>query len=71
MSYKAIGISLLLLLGSFGCTQVQPWEKEALSLPYMAFDPDPLEARFVRHVYESKEASSGGYSADAGGCGCN
>ena len=36
----------------------------------MQFDPDPLEARFRRHVFDSKEASRGGAGAVGGGCGC-
>ncbi len=66
-------LSILLLLGvlASGCAQVQPWEKGYLARPEMAFDPDPLEAGFKRHIYDSKEAASGGYGVGGGGCGCN
>ncbi|GAB6041405.1 DUF4266 domain-containing protein [Endothiovibrio diazotrophicus] len=58
-----------LLLG--GCSEVKPWEKGYIARPEMAFDPDPLEAGFKRHIYDSKEAASGGYGVGGGGCGCN
>ena len=65
-------LPLLLLAGALsGCTTVQPWQKEHLALAHMAFEPDPLEARFKQHVYASKEGSSGGYGIGGGGCGCN
>ena len=54
-----------------GCSPVQPWEKEYLAKPIMAFDPDPLEMKSKQHLYFSKEASSGGYGIGGGGCGCN
>lgn len=60
-----------IILSVTSCTPVSPWQREVLSLPHMSFDPDPLEAKFVRHVYESKEGTSGGYGVAAGGCGCN
>lgn len=66
---------LLVLLGvlllSSGCSTVQPWEKEFIAKPTMAFDPYPLEANFSRHTYRSREASGGGYGVSAGGCGCH
>lgn len=54
-----------------GCTPVKPWQKQHLAKPHMAFDPDPLEAQYVRHVQKSKEGSSGGYGVSIGACGCN
>jgi hypothetical protein len=59
--------SLLLLVG---CTPVKPWQKGNLSKPHMLVEPDPLEARFYRHINDSREGSSGGYSVGGGGCGC-
>lgn len=53
-----------------GCTEVKPWQKSNFAETHMAFDPDPLEARFHRHVYESKEAASGGAGVGGAGCGC-
>ena len=68
-------ICVLLLAGcllSFpACTPVQPWEKGHLAAKHMAFETDPLESRLRQHIYTSKEASSGGYGAAGGGCGCN
>ena len=68
---RAIAITLLIavVLGS-GCTPVKPWKKGALAKRQMQFDPDPLEARFRNHVFESKEGSRGGGGAVGGGCGC-
>lgn len=54
---------------SFG--QVSPWEKGNLAKPAMTFEGDPLDQRFVQHIYGSKENSSGGYGVGGGGCGCN
>jgi hypothetical protein len=68
MRIKLFACSFLLILAS--CSNVQPWEKEYLAKKTMAFDPDPLEAQFRRHVYQSNEASSGGYSVGVAGCGC-
>lgn len=51
--------------------QVQPWEKGNLAKPQMALEADPADARFVQHIYTSKESASGGYGVGGGGCGCN
>lgn len=67
----ALGITLL---GSVGCSnlgQVSAWEKGDLAKPHMAFGGDPLDERFVQHIYGSKEAASGGAGVGGGGCGCN
>jgi hypothetical protein len=37
----------------------------------MQFDADRLDARNQEHVYQSKEAVTGGYGVGGGGCGCN
>jgi hypothetical protein len=61
-----------LLLG--GCSSFQPpqpWEKGTLARKDMTFEADPLDQRFVQHIYFSKEAASGGYGVGGGGCGCN
>jgi Domain of unknown function (DUF4266) len=62
---------LVLLLLASACTPVKPWERGTLAKDIMAFDPDPLESRFRRHVYQSRELSGGGYGVNIGGCGCN
>ena len=56
-----------------GCAYAppKPWEKGELAKPAMQFDADKLEARYQEHVYQSKEAASGGWGVGGGGCGCN
>lgn len=56
-----------------GCAYAppQPWEKGNLAKPEMTMAGDPLDQRFVQHIYSSKEAASGGYGVGGGGCGCN
>jgi hypothetical protein len=49
----------------------KPWEKDLMAKPEMAMDGDPLEARFSKGVYTSRENSSGDGSAEGSGCGCN
>lgn len=62
----------LAVAAAAGCaSDVKPYQKGNLAKPIMSFEPDPLEARFDRHIYDSKEAASGGYGAGGGGCGCN
>lgn len=61
-----LGVALL----AAGCG-VQPWQKGHLARPDMQFDPDPLQSRFERSVYFSKEGVTGGYGVGGGGCGCN
>lgn len=67
-----LSVTALAWLG--GCSNlapVNPWEKGNLAKPVMTFEGDPLDQRFVQHVYASKENSSGGYGVGGGGCGCN
>ena len=64
-------IGLSLLGGCSNLSQVNPWEKNNLAKPEMTFGGDPLDERFVQHIYGSKENSSGGYGVGGGGCGCN
>ena len=63
-------ILILVVLLFCGCVKVNAWERGTLAKPIMALEPDPLEARFRAHVYEVKQASSGGYGVGGGGCGC-
>jgi len=49
----------------------QPWEKGNLARQEMTMGGDPLDQRFVQHIYGSKENASGGYGVGGGGCGCN
>ncbi|MBN8549364.1 MAG: DUF4266 domain-containing protein [Deltaproteobacteria bacterium] len=64
-------VFVALALACAGCTPVKPWQKGNLAKSQMAFDPDPLDAKFRQSVYDSKEGSFGGYGLGAGGCGCN
>ena len=64
----------LMLSGLLGaCTLVppKPWEKDDLARPAMWMDNDALGQRFRKHIYTSKENSSGGDGVGGGGCGCN
>jgi hypothetical protein len=63
--------SLAALGGCSNLGQVNAWEKGNLAKPEMTFESDPLDQRFVQHIYGSKENSSGGYGVGGGGCGCN
>ena len=63
-----------LLASLAGCSTqgpVQAWEKGNLAKPGMAMDADPLDQRFMQHIYSSKENSTGGSGVGGGGCGCN
>jgi len=51
---------------------VQAWEKGTLARPEMTFEGgDPLDGKFVEHIYSSREAASKGSGVGGGGCGCN
>jgi hypothetical protein len=63
--------SLALLSGCSLIEPVQPWEKQYLSKPEMTFEADKLEAKYMEHIFFSKEAASGGAGVGGGGCGCN
>jgi hypothetical protein len=68
-SLMAMGIAAL-----GGCSTQGPvnaWEKGNLAKPGMAMDGDPLDQRFMQHIYTSKENSTGGAGVGGGGCGCN
>lgn len=63
-----------LAAGATGCsaiTPVQAWEKGTLAKTEMLMEGDGLEARFNEHIYNSREAASGGSGVGGGGCGCN
>jgi Domain of unknown function (DUF4266) len=70
----SILLRVLLIVGVAsvsGCANVQPFERGHLAAPEMQFDADPGAVRLAQHLFNSKEAASGGYSAGGGGCGCN
>lgn len=74
MKRTTLSLGPLLVLATLGgCAYAppQPWEKDKLARPEMTMAGDPLDQRFVQHVYASKENASGGYGVGGGGCGCN
>ena len=68
---KKIIVIICALMSSACVTTVEPWERGRFAKLEMSFEPDPMQSAFHRHVYASKEASSGGDSNSGGGCGCN
>jgi hypothetical protein len=62
---------LAVLAGCAPLKPPQPWEKGHLAKPEMGMGGDGLEQRFSQHIYNSKEAASGGTGVGGGGCGCN
>ncbi len=71
IAYVLLTTVATLLCGCSNLGQTSPWEKGNLAKPSMTFESDPLDQRFVQHIYGSKENSSGGYGVGGGGCGCN
>lgn len=63
--------ALAALLGGCAHVGVRPWQRDLLARNAMALDSDGNVTGYREHIYFSKEASSGGRSADGGGCGCN
>lgn len=69
---RAVGALLMIAaLGGCAISPPQPWERGNLARPAMTMGGDPLDQRFVQHIYGSKENASGGYGVGGGGCGCN
>ena len=63
--------SLLLLAGCAGEPWVKPYERAHLADPIMSFNPNPVSASYLHHVYDSREGARGAGVASGGGCGCN
>jgi hypothetical protein len=65
------GLSLVLS----GCGTIKPWvkpyERNNLADPIMSFTMDPVEAGYMHHVYQAREAARGAEGGGGGGCGCN
>ncbi|MFN3244022.1 MAG: DUF4266 domain-containing protein [Planctomycetota bacterium] len=60
-----------LVLGLASCQKVEFYQKRHLSSALMQFDEDPTLANFQQKVLYSREATTGGIGAKAGGgCGC-
>jgi hypothetical protein len=57
------------------CSPIQPWvkpyEREHLADPIMAWNPNPVSAMYLEHVYETREGARGATGTVGGGCGCN
>lgn len=72
---RLLGLVLIGVVGTTGtgCAYAppQPWEKGNLAKKEMTMEGDPLDQRYVQHIYSSKENASGGYGVGGGGCGCN
>ncbi|MFI5147626.1 MAG: DUF4266 domain-containing protein [Vicinamibacteria bacterium] len=66
-------LALSLALGACAFAPPKAWEKGELAKPSMQYEApaERLEAKYQEHVYQSKEAASGGYGVGGGGCGCN
>ncbi|HEV2561863.1 MAG TPA: DUF4266 domain-containing protein [Rhizomicrobium sp.] len=64
-------LALVFAANAGGCADVQPWERGDLAKPQMALNPNPTNSAMRTHAYVSREAASGGDSAEGGGCGCN
>ena len=75
---RSLGRWLLLAAGAAAlaaCSSVQPWvkpyEREHLADPIMSFNPNPVSAVYLEHVFESREEARGATGLVGGGCGCN
>jgi len=69
-SLLAVVIAALLC----GCSVkpwVKPYERELLADPIMNPARDPLSAKHLQHVFETREGARGGGTSQGGGCGCN
>ena len=66
----AIVLATASLLAAAGCATVQPWQRGRLADPCMMFDADGNQTAYMTHWQEAREASSGGYGVQSGGCGC-
>lgn len=70
-AYARVALAGCLAAVALGCAPVQPWERDVLARPDMAWEPNPTRATLDAHIFFSKEASLEGGSAGGGGCGCN
>jgi hypothetical protein len=64
-------IALLSSISACSSSGVKPWERGNLAKSSMTFGADSMIETTEDHIYFSKEATSGGRSFGAGGCGCN
>lgn len=74
MSLIRIAVLALMILLCGACSLqpwVQPYERENIADPIMAFEGHAVSTRYVNHVYEAREAGRGAEGSAGGGCGCN
>ena len=71
MRRSSLVLTLAIAALAAGCTHVDPWERNVLARPDMAWEVDELTATQENHTYFSKEASMPGGGVGGGGCGCN
>lgn len=64
-------IASVACLGTSGCAEVKPWQRNILAQPEMQLDRDSMDTYVDEHIYFSKEAATGGRGIGGGGCGCN
>lgn len=50
---------------------VKPYQRHYLADPIMMLDQHPLDAGYMHHVFQAREASRGAEGGAGGGCGCN
>ena len=50
---------------------VKPYERNHLADPIMSFSRDPVDAAYVGHVKDIREAAHGAEGSGGGGCGCH
>jgi len=63
-------IAAAAVFAASGCATVQPWQRGRLADAAMMFDADGNRIAYTTHWQEAREASSGGYGVQSGGCGC-
>ena len=71
MIKTAFYILLIFTLSGCSSANIKPWERGNLAKSSMTFGSDSMIDATDDHIYFSKEATSGGRSFGAGGCGCN
>ena len=64
-------LGMLQLAACSSLESVAPFDRGYLAEDGMQWEESSRNARLKSHVYNSKEASSGGAGSAGGGCGCN
>lgn len=67
---KYVTLILSLTLTACSTAPVDSWERGDLARTAMQWEPDPMESAMRSHIYNAKEAASGGIGTGGGGCGC-